>query len=1047
MDATFFYLDQMHKRLTALRELRYRNKRFIHQFAQEVGENKCVNPQPPTYAGNNTIDLGDFWSGRDAYLWLHHEMEIPQAWKDETVVGVFDFGITGIGNNSSFESMLYLDGKEFQGVDTNHQEVFFPLELAGSKAMLDFRLWSGLEGGGKPQTQYHQLKTAFIACLDEATDDLYYFGMNLLESIQVMDEQDPMRYQLQNILVETMKYVDYTNPESESFYESIRRADDYLNQQLSQWEGKQDIDITCVGHTHIDVAWLWRLKHTREKASRSFSTVLRLMERFDEYYFLQTQAQLYDYIKEDFPEIYEAIKRRVAEGKWEPSGSMWVEADCNLTSGESIVRQILYGKKFFKKEFNYENTFLWLPDVFGYSWALPQILKKSGIDTFITTKISWNEVNRMPNDTFTWRGIDGSEVLTHFVTTPDVDSTTKFYTYNGNIKPQIVKGIWNNYRNKDVNQSLLLSYGYGDGGGGVNRDMLENRRRIDKIPSMPRTTTGKVTDYLKTLHSTLNDTKNLGYLPVWDSELYLEFHRGTYTSQAYNKYMNRKMELAYRDAEILSVMEWVEKETSSVYPTTTLEEGWKIILRNQFHDIIPGSSIHEVYEDSREEYTKAASLVEGILREKEGNNQEGVVMNSASWKRSEVIRCNGKEGYALIDSKTHETFPMQDIEGDAYYYVEDMEPVELRKVSFVKEENTELAGQVQSGYKIDDVPFTVGERCLETPYSKIEWNEQGQLIKVYDKTIGANILSGAGNEWQIFEDKPREYDAWELEATIDDKKEIIDDFVGSEVIACGPLLVKIRFRWLYNKTTITQDLIAYHHTERIDFETSVDWQERDKVIKVAFPVDVRGVNARYDIQYGSVERPTHRSTSWDAAKFEVVGHQWANLEEKGLGVALMNNCKYGYDIKDNVMRLTVLKSATFPDPTADQGMQSFTYSLYAHKEAWNESRLVEEAWSLNAPLRVVADRGFDHQEKPFFDIDVDGVMLDAMKKTEDGDKIVLRFHEYHGGKTKMHLRFNRPIKGWYPCNLMEEGEGDLREVPVIEVTFRPFEIKTFIVEL
>ena len=1042
MDTTFFYIQQLEKRINELEGLRYRNKIEINRFIFKEDLEQMINPKVPNYEDQKEIVKKEFWSGRDKYVWLHVEVSLPEAFIGKNIVGYFDFGNTGVGNNSSFESMIYLNKKEYQGVDSNHKEVFFDLDACGQTFELDFRLWSGLEGGGKKQDQYHQYKEAFIAQLDQATDDLYYMGKNIIETLHVLTDEDPIRYKLENVLKEAMKRVDYTNIQSDMFYESIKNASDYLNVSIDKLDRKDLIDIICVGHTHIDVAWLWRLKHTREKISRSFSTVLNLMDRYEEYYFLQTQAQLYEYIKNDFPEIYTRIKAKVKEGKWEPSGSMWVEADCNLTSGESIVRQILYGKKFFKDEFDFENTFLWLPDVFGYSWALPQILTKSGIDTFITTKISWNEVNRMPNDTFIWRGIDGSEILTHFVTTPDVDSTTKFYTYNGNIKPQIVKGIWNNYRNKDVNQSLLLSYGYGDGGGGVNRDMLENRRRIDKLPSMPVTKTGTVTKYLEKLHEDLNAEENLGHMAVWDNELYLEFHRGTYTSQAYNKLMNRKLELAYRDAEILSIFSGINKKDMTSYPVQSLYQGWKIILRNQFHDIIPGSSIQEVYEDSRQEYKEAEQIVRELFDDLAGIDQSNIsIINTALWNREELICIEDYAGQNLqLVNQDNSPLMRQISENTCYFHIDSILPLGTKNYQ-VKNETTLEDCQNKSR-------FTYKNNSVESKHCKITWNNQGQLIEIFDKATNQNILTDTGNELQIFEDKPREYDAWELEATIDDKKEIIHDFTGAKLISEGPLFIKIRFGWKYNKTTMIQDMILYHHSKRIDFATRVQWKERDKVLKVAFPVDVRAINARYDIQFGSVERPTHRSTSWDAAKFEVVGHQWANIEEKGLGVALLNNCKYGYDIKENTMRLTLLKSATFPDPTADLGEQHFTYSIFVHQEAWNQSRIIEEAWAINAPLKVLKGKNNTlNNKEQLFDVQGSGVTLDAIKKTEDGNKILIRLHEMHGGKSLFRMQCNFEIKNWYECDLMENPIGEQVESPAIEMKFKPFEIKTYIIEV
>ena len=522
---------KLDRRITEIREYSYREVTALEEFAAREDRQGVVNPEVPTeFEGWNKIHTGDRWSGRDRYLWLHKEITIPESWKGKRAVGIFDFGNTGAGNNSGFEAMCYINEKPYQGVDVNHKEVFVPEELYGKTFRLTFRLWSGLEGGGVPREQEHRINRADLAYLDEKVDDFYYMGMLVLDTVQNLSDTDPVKFELRNALDEACLLIDWAYPGSGEFYESVHQADDLLNEKIDGMKKDSLVKVKCVGHTHIDMAWLWRLKHTHEKASRSFSTVLRMMEMFPEYIFLQTQPQLYEYIKEDFPEIYEEIKKRVKEGRWEVDGGMWVEADCNLTSGESLTRQILIGSKFIKDEFGKDVEYLWLPDVFGYSWALPQILKKSGIDMFMTTKISWNQYNRMPHDTFKWKGIDGSEVLTHFITTPEPwnEPGSWFYTYNGLLTAKTVKGVWDAYSEKEMNQELLIAYGYGDGGGGVNRDLLKRRRRIDKIPGLPSLETSTAGEFFRDLKETVKNTDR--YVHTWDGELYLEYHRGTYLS-------------------------------------------------------------------------------------------------------------------------------------------------------------------------------------------------------------------------------------------------------------------------------------------------------------------------------------------------------------------------------------------------------------------------------------------------------------------------------------------------------------------------------------
>lgn len=1041
MSFNYFYVKRAEVVLSELAKLRYREIVPIDEFEAREDNGEKVNTSPADLSGNGkTFRRGEFWSGRDKYLWLSKKISLPENWSGRDVVGVFDFGKTGEGNNSSFESLLFVNGKPYQGVDSNHQEVFFDMEKLGSDIQLDFRLWSGLEGGGEKQTQYHQYKEAFTAWLDAPTDAYYFLTKNIIGTINELPESESVRHDLENALMDSFKIVDFTNSRSEKFYDSVKNALDALEASLAKIPDARDVRVACVGHTHIDLAWLWRIKHTREKGGRSFATVQRMMDRYPEYIFVQTQPQLYEWVKNDFPEIYAEIKKRVAEGKWEASGASWVEMDCNLPSGEALVRQILYGKRFFKNEFGVDSDFLWLPDVFGYTWSLPQILKLSGVNTFITTKISWNEINRMPQDTFMWRGIDGTEILTHFITTPDDKIPPPFYTYNGKILPMTVRGVWTNYMNKKQNKDLLISYGFGDGGGGPTREMIENRRAIAKIPGMPTTVTSKVSDWLKTVHANYEKIKDDFDCPVWDKELYLEFHRGTYTSQAYNKKMNRRMELLYRDAEFLQTLAALKNKSWKNYDKEKLDEGWKIILHNQFHDIIPGSSINEVYQFSREEYATAEKLANGMIaKSREGvfkkTDDSFVVTNTSGWNRSSYVALPEFDTASYhLESTDGKQIPCQKVDGKVCAYVADIKPT--ASVNVLK----------KSGAAKNSSSFSHGKNFAESPRHKIEWNDAGQLVSIFDKKLARETLTSAGNVFQMFEDKPRNFDAWELESSIDLKKESVTDFKGANVVSEGECCLRVQFEWAYNKSKILQQLVLYKDSARIDFETKVDWQETQKLMKVAFPVDVRSVSARYDIQFGSVERATHQSTSWDFAQIEVVGHHWADLHERGFGVAIMSDSKYGYDIKKNVMRLSLLKSPIFPDTEADKGLQEFTYSVFTHAEEWYDAGVIQSAWDLNSQL-MVATGSVDENFSQLLDLDNCNVTLDSVKKSEDGEKIVVRLHENSGGKTKLDMKLLCGAKNWYVADLMENKTGDVHESASVQYMLRPFEIVTIVFEV
>ena len=1030
MPFDFKHQERIHNLLEEIGENRYRNLVPIEEFDWYEDDGVVGNRTPK----GNSIKVGQGFrsKGYDKYNWLCAKISIPESFGDENVLGIFDFGVPmGTGNNSNFESLLYVNGKPYQGVDGNHKEVFFNLKETGRELELSFRIWSGLNGGGRPREMTMSIDRAEFGVLDTAADDFYYLAMTALETHELLDENNEYKSYILNQLVEAFRLVDFTNKNSEAYYKSLQTALDYLRDRF-KGQGKPGVNVTMLGHTHIDVAWLWRLRHTREKTARSFSTVNRFMEKYPEYIFIQTQPQLYDYLKEDYPDIYEHIKRRVAEGRWEPSGAMWVECDCNLASGESIIRQILVGKNFFKKEFDYESEFLWLPDVFGYSWALPQILKKSGVNTFMTTKISWNDTNRLPYDTFIWRGMDGSEVTTHFVTTTELNDVT--YTYNGESRPYAIKGVWDNYRNKDLNRDLLISYGFGDGGGGPTREMIKYIEAAKLMPGIPNVETGRATEYFRKLNETIKENPYNGYLPIWDGELYLEFHRGTYTSQGYNKKMNRFMEYKLREEEMLSV--FAEKLFDKPYNREEFLKAWKIVLCEQFHDILPGSSIHEVYEDSHEEYERALKYIENATKAAKASfvtekENAFTLFNQANWERDSIVKIPaGAETYEYTDSEGN-TLPSHRCGEHDHVYVKGLKPLVFstitRSVKACKEASS----------------FT--ENTVETPYYIVSWDDKGRIVRLYDKSADREVIPEGkfANVIQIFEDKPRCFDAWELESTIDLKKEEIP-CDGNIIKTKNELGYFIHFTYNYNNSKIMQTLCLYNDKRRIDFKTVVEWKESQKILKTAFSVDIRGVFARYDVQEGNIVRPITRNTSWEAAKFEVVAHKWADLSETGYGVALLNDCKYGYDIKEDTMRLSLLKSATDPDYSADYGTHEFTYSLYPHKEEWYNAGLEEEAFDLNSPV-VVLDGASALGNESLISFDAENVVLDAFKKAENEEAYVLRFHEFTGRRGKINLKTGLKFDSWCEADLMENPLGEWKQT-AIEVEVKPYEIRTIMLK-
>ncbi len=1027
MPFIFQDLERLSRAAERLREDRWKKAYPLSAFTavEDDGKNGAV---PPAALDGNPMKTGDEWSGYDRYIWLSVKTTASKVASEE-LWGRFDFGITGGGNNSGFESLCFINGEAWQGVDQNHQEI--PLrQFSGKEILIQFRLWSGLTGGGRPRPNVHKIKRAELAVLDSGADKLYYCLTNLLEAYRTFPEKSVERERLLNLASKAWSLVDTSLPGSSDFYESAAEAVNFIVSRLGKQNG--EFSLSVIGHTHIDTAWLWRLRHTTEKAARSFSTVLRFMEDYPEYIFLHTQAQQYEYIKKYYPAIFENVKKRVAEGRWEPGGAMWVECDCNLPSGESLVRQILYGVRFFEQEFQAESSYLWLPDVFGYSAALPQILKKCGLNTFITTKISWNDQNRMPYDTFEWKGIDGTTILTHFITTPAGKETT-MYSYNGMIDAASLRGIWDNYSNKGLNSDLLLCYGYGDGGGGPTRDMLENLRVLSQIPGMPAVKTERVDEYCARLCETVKENSFYAYQPVWEGELYLEFHRGTYTSQAYNKKMNRKMEFLLRNTEFALSCAMLRGEDTSARQGE-LNEIWKQILCGQFHDIIPGSSIHEVYEDTREMYQKTEAAAKRILQDSlnlQGSPDHYTALNTANWERSSVVEIAG--------DFTNMYFEAEDAAVCKQVCGPDKAVLLLEKLPPMATKTLRLRQGALKPFKNCAKVF---ENGLETDLLKLSWDQNGHLTSIYDKTAGREMIpvGSRANVITLSEDRPRDYDAWELEYTYHNKSKEISAPLSIKAIENNPVRAIVEMEYIFGNSRLSQNIVVYSHTPRIDFKTTVEWKERETLMKVSFPTTISSSRARYDIQYGSLERPTTRNTSWEFAKYEVVGHKWADFSESGYGAALMNDCKYGYDIHENTLNLTLLKSSNFPDYAADFGLHEFTYALFPHQGDWYEANVDGESWELNdAPLVF---RGKAVGFPAILPANLKGFTIDAVKPAEDGNFLVIRTHEKEGRHASVSLPFHFPFLSWSECDLLERSFGEMQTSSSAFLTFTPYEIKT-----
>lgn len=1061
----FLAVEKLTKRLEQLEKYRYHRHRSlpVANYDFRIDEQAEVAAMPPADAVWDRLSIGETWEGWDLTAWMRTSVVIPAAWAGETVVGLFDIGKTGGGNTFGFEALLYVNGVPYQGVDSNHQEVFFPQAWIGQRVEIMFKIWSGLYGWSNDKIPLkHTMTRSELTVLDPDADDLYYTGTAVLQAVTVLDENRWERQALLKALDRAFLLLDWRIPGSEAFYSSVRASNRLLQEQLQKLPKNNAVTVRCIGHSHIDVAWLWRLKHTREKAARTFSTVLRLMEQFPEYIFLQTQPQLYEDLEKDYPDIFAAVETRVREGRWEAGGAMWLESDCNIPSGESLVRQLLYGMRYFEQKFNAPCHYLWLPDVFGYSWALPQILLKCGLKYFMTSKISWNVYNRFPHDTFIWRGIDGSEIVTHYITTPNPksDNSTfqRYYVYNGVIMADTVVGIWNNYRDKELSDELLLSFGWGDGGGGPTRSMLELRRRLDSISGIPHVKTGRADEFFARLGEAIATTDR--YVHRWDGELYLELHRGTYTSQAYNKKMNRFMEHLLRNAEMTAAFCSIGAEPDA-YPQTPLYESWKIVLRNQFHDILPGSSITEVYEDSRREYAEAERLAAGALQSGlqrlassvRGEGGPGwIVLNTLSWERDELIRFPWEERFAHLTWRdaagrivTAERAGTP--QGDMLHLL--VQGVPAHGYTVLRSEPSNAANDEQT---VSLQPNVVTHNGISSPFYEIAWNASGQLTRLFDKRLQREVIAKGctANRWDVHEDKPVDHEAWEIDLFYKEKVRHIDDLQSVQVVENGLLRTVVRFIWHYGTTVVEQDMVVCTFDPRIDFVTRVNWQERQQLLKVAFPVDVRSGEATYEIQFGNVKRPTHWNTSWDYARFETCAHRWIDLSERGFGVSLLNDCKYGHDVLDNVMRITLIKSGIAPDPLADLGEHAFTYSFLSHEGDWFAAGTAVQAHRLNcpaltAPLQETQGSGGHAEETvSFIRCSGDHVVIDTVKKAEDSDAWIVRCYEFAGKRGNVSFITHAPIEQVQEVNLMERDERMVEHSGHrFDVHFTPYELKSF----
>ncbi len=1053
---------KIRQRLTLIEPLVYRRRQPLPPFRYLELDGPGVDPPvaPEVDDGSwATIPWLTHWGASDINFLLRSSFQVPRDWCGAGPLALH-LPIGEAGEFSHPEALVYIDGRPHAACDRHHQEMPLPNELwDGTEHSVALHGWTG----GRPplhvdldrNTQTSPAPPLLmghcaVVCIDRGTRDLVALARVALGVADCLDERQPARAHLYNALDEAFRELETREPFEDRFYESVPLAFETLSKAIARSGSPLDIHITATGHAHIDVAWLWTIAQTRRKTGRTFHTVLRLLEQFPDFRFSQSQAQLYEYIRKDYPELFESVKRQVREGRWEPVGGMWVEADCNLSGGESLARQLLLGQTFFRQHFGQrgETSVLWLPDVFGYAWNLPQLIKQAGLKYFFTIKIGWSEYNRFPYDSFWWQGLDGTRVLTHFSPTKQQGSTFAS-TYNSVASPDEVLSTWTNFQQKDWGKPglvppLLMCYGHGDGGGGPTSEMLENIGLLRSFPAMPQVEFGTASDFFESLEAALG-----GQLPTWNGELYLEYHRGTYTTQARNKRANRKSEFLLHDAEFLAAVAST-LDSQWPYPHEALHQAWKLVCLNQFHDILPGSSIGEVYAQSLRQYAQVEDLgktvqisaLRAISKRVEG---ELLVANPTSFLRRDLaLFAGGKlKGHTLRRSNG-ELLLVQETQAGLLLDAGELPPYSVTPLHL--DSSMPAPDEGQSPNLVTASPTLLENRLL-----CVEFDSTGDIIRIYDKVNRREVLPAGtvANQFLAFEDRPRNWDAWDIDVSYDDRAWLAEPAELVRVIETGPLRATLEIRRRILQSIICQRISLTHRSPRLDFATTIQWNERHTMLKVAFPVDVLAPTATHEIQWGNVQRPTHRNTSWDWARFETCAHKWVDLSEGGYGVSLLNDCKYGHDIHDNVIRLTLLRSPADPDPEADLGEHTVMFSMLPHAGGWDELT-VSEAYALNDPL-IVWQRDEPSpstpQQKPgpipFLAVDCPNVVIETVKQAEDGDGLIVRLYECQRRRCEFVLTTGFPLVGaWNTDLLEEEGKPLAIDGQKVRCAIKPYQIIT-----
>lgn len=997
-----------------------------------------LSPQQAREGAFAPMKAGTKWGHTWEYCWLRGQVAIPEKAQGRRIV--MDLKTGG-------ETTVFVDGRSFgtyraDWVREPHHflvdNVLTDSAQAGRTYDILLEAYAGhfypespvaacATGPVLPGSYQDPKKEGERATLGHITygiwnEDAYQLYLDLCTLSLLGDQVDQESLRADKIaeaLEQATLIIDFEQPLEERI-RSYQEARGLLSGALGAKNGSTSPVFYAIGNAHLDLAWLWPMAETYRKTSRTFAAQLRLLEEYPDYKYLQSQPAAYEMCRRYYPELFERIREAAKEGRWIAEGAMWVEPDTNMTSGESLVRQVLHGKRYFKEEFGVDSVVLWLPDTFGYSAALPQILKKTGVKYLVTQKIFWsyNEGDRFPYHYFTWKGADGSSIDTFLPTS---------YTYRTD--PEEICRTWEGRVQKRGLDAFLLPFGYGDGGGGPTRDHIEYLEREKDLECMPRLRCESPVRFFEDMEA------EGGPQHTYVGELYFSAHRGVYTSQAAIKKGNRKAELALREAELWGTL---AAAGGYAYPLERMDTAWKRLLLNQFHDILPGSSIARVYEDARADHRWIIQEAEAVRDEAFAAlvQGEGVsVFNSLSFERTGLVTLPEAfaDGAEYADGTPAPVCRGGDGRVTALVTVPECGCISLYPAKGKNGQEAQ-AGTVRAIKSAEGI-------VLENSLVRALINDRAEVISFTDKKSGREYAAGPMNHLLMYKDVPRLFDAWDIDSNYIYQEISLDGPVSVSIAHPQGLSVSVHVNRRIQNSEFTQDIVLEEGSRRLEFRTHVEWNELHRLLKTEFPVAVEAAEGINEIQFGYMKRPTHRSRLYDSDRFEVCAQRYSALCDENHGAALLNDCKYGISMNNNALQLTLLRAGASPEMRADNGPHDFTYALTAWEGSFMDSPVVREAYELNVPLQVASG---SRPALRAFGVSAPNVFIDTVKPAEDGSgDVIVRLYEAKRADTACQVKVDIPAGAVWSCDMLENKEEELKlEEGALNLHFGTFEVKT-----